>query len=125
MAYFSRFVTCFYWPSVYLTVARILQIRFSDPKPLVLSGIRSLIDVDSRLISRVPWRTFVLMPSWEYKQVTIKTRGGVFRQIAVADDIESACNTAGRDGWELASAMPLGESHGRTGVIVLLFKRPR
>jgi len=65
------------------------------------------------------------MPNWEYKQIAVKTRGGVFRQIGAAEDIEAACSTAGRDGWELVSTLPLGEAHGRTGVVVLLFKRPR
>ena len=65
------------------------------------------------------------MQSWEYKQVTVKTRGGVFRQIGVSEELESACNNVGRDGWELVTAMPLGEAHGRTGMILLMFKRPR
>jgi len=65
------------------------------------------------------------MSTWEYKQVSIRTKGGVLRQMRYRIDITEECNTAGREGWELVSAVPLTEIRGRTSVVSLIFKRPR
>jgi hypothetical protein len=65
------------------------------------------------------------MHSWEYKQISLKTKGGVFRNVGIRDDLAESCNEAGREGWELVSAFPLTEAHGRAGTVELIFKRPR
>ena len=65
------------------------------------------------------------MGSWEYKLVSIKTKGGIVREMNYNEDILDQCNTVGRDGWELVSAVPLTEAHGRTQAVHLIFKRPR
>jgi hypothetical protein len=65
------------------------------------------------------------MPAWEYKQVSIRTRGGIVRQVSYRLDIEEQCNAAGREGWELVAAVPLTEIRGRTNLVSLIFKRPR
>lgn len=65
------------------------------------------------------------MGSWEYKLVSVRTKGGMVRKMNYEEDIIDECNTAGRDGWDLVSAVPLTETHGRTQAVHLIFKRPR
>ena len=65
------------------------------------------------------------MGSWEYKLLSIKTKGGVVRQMNFQEDLVEQCNAAGREGWELVSTVPLIETRGRTQVVNLIFKRPR
>lgn len=65
------------------------------------------------------------MGSWEYRLVSVRTKGGLIRRMVYDDDFVDQCNTAGRDGWELVSAFPLNEAHGRTQAVHLIFKRPR
>jgi hypothetical protein len=63
--------------------------------------------------------------SWEYKQISLKIKGGLFRDVGFKDDLVERCNEAGREGWELVSALPLTILRGRTGAVELIFKRPR
>ncbi|MEW5875282.1 MAG: DUF4177 domain-containing protein [Candidatus Zixiibacteriota bacterium] len=65
------------------------------------------------------------MAAWEYKTLSIKTSGGLVRDIALPETFTEECNNAGRDGWELISVLPLSEHHGRTETVELIFKRPR
>ena len=65
------------------------------------------------------------MGSWEYKLLSIRTKGGLVRQMNYHEDLADQCNTVGRDGWELVSAVPLTEARGRTQAVNLIFKRPR
>lgn len=65
------------------------------------------------------------MPNWEYKIVSIKSKGGVLRQITLPETFREECNNVGRDGWELVSALPLCSHQGRTSSVELVFKRPR
>ncbi|HEX9750030.1 MAG TPA: DUF4177 domain-containing protein [candidate division Zixibacteria bacterium] len=65
------------------------------------------------------------MANWEYRRIAIKTSGGIFRQIRPADDYTPVLNEAGRDGWELAAAIPMTEGHGRVASIEFVFKRLR
>ena len=65
------------------------------------------------------------MGSWEYKLLSIKTKGGIVRQMNYHEDLVDQCNAAGREGWELVSAVPLTETRGRTQAVNLIFKRPR
>ena len=58
------------------------------------------------------------------EMVSIKTKGGIMRQLNYDEDIVDQCNTVGRDGWELVSAIPMSEAHGRTQAVHLIFKRP-
>ena len=46
------------------------------------------------------------MPSWEYKSITLKTKGGMLRTTQMRDDLVESCNAAGREGWELIAVLP-------------------
>jgi hypothetical protein len=65
------------------------------------------------------------MQNWEYKSISLKTKGGMLKKTAMKDDVVESCNAAGREGWELVSALPLTEANGRTVALELIFKRPR
>ena len=65
------------------------------------------------------------MANWEYKRVSLRTKGGILRSIGFHDDLAEQCNVAGREGWELVSAVPLNDIRGRTEAVSLIFKRPR
>ena len=65
------------------------------------------------------------MATWEYKSISLRTKGGVLRSMNFRDDLAEQCNSAGREGWELVSAVPLDDIRGRTDTVCLMFKRSR
>jgi len=62
------------------------------------------------------------MTRWEYQTIKIKAKGLLGGKI---DDVQvdTALNTAGRDGWELAGTESVTSS-GITTCVLLIFKRP-
>lgn len=61
---------------------------------------------------------------WEYKTVKLRVKGfwgGTLDQLR----LDGMMNELGREGWELAAALPATESYGRTRDVVVIFKRPK
>ncbi len=64
------------------------------------------------------------MVKWEYKTVTISTKGSWAGMVFKASEFETMLNQYGFAGWELVSTTSLNEVQGRTIEIVAVFKRP-
>jgi hypothetical protein len=59
---------------------------------------------------------------WEYKVITMKTQGYMGGAVDTVE-LEKALNSLGEEGWELACACDTNATFGRTGEMVVLFKR--
>ena len=67
-------------------------------------------------------------PTWEYKTVTVKHKGGMLSFTETPNDDESttALNREGSLGWELVNALCLAIGPASTpGAVTFYFKRPR
>ena len=60
---------------------------------------------------------------WEYLTVVVNVRGFLGPKVDV-QQIGSAFNAYGEDGWELVSAFDVNRGEGATSEIVAFFKRP-
>ncbi|KAB8140932.1 DUF4177 domain-containing protein [Chloroflexia bacterium SDU3-3] len=60
---------------------------------------------------------------WEYQTVTLNI-DGFFGPNIDELQISRTLNTAGMDGWELTSVLPVTKGQGYTAIIIAILKRP-
>jgi len=61
--------------------------------------------------------------SWEYKSLIIETTGIMSRGRLDGASIDQKLEEMGRDGWELATAVPVGDGNIGTARLLFTFKR--
>jgi hypothetical protein len=59
---------------------------------------------------------------WQYQTARLEV-GGIMKPKVDLDALRQELDRYGAQGWELVSALPLGESHGKTGGILCVFKK--
>lgn len=60
---------------------------------------------------------------WQYHIMTLNVDGFFGPNVDVAQ-MSSYLNSAGMEGWEMISAVPVTRGEGRTSMIMAVFKRP-
>ena len=61
---------------------------------------------------------------WEYKTLSMNIPGWPIPE-AQPKEIDAALNRAGREGWELVTALDTNAGSGASYQLVAIFKRPR
>jgi hypothetical protein len=64
------------------------------------------------------------MPKWEYRTLTIESRGGGDDSFDV-ETMDSVLNALGLDGWELVVALDTPKRAGALREVAMVFKRSR